>query len=126
MNKYQRIVVWSAGGLLLIWAAVTVCHFFLFGLPADVHDTTYLSQDGVYQATLHEVNTGAAGSYCQVLLCRRKDQSESVVLVDGGWGFVSKVVWNSNRVLAVTTGLEGPPDATWPRTWRDVKIVYRS
>ena len=125
MNKRQRIVAWSAGGLTVDWMAVIFCRFALFGLSAEFHDTTHLSQDGVYQATLHEVNTGAAGSYCQAVIRRTKDEGKGVVLVDGPWQFVSKVQWNSNRVLSVTTGLQGSSDPSWPKSWRDVKIVYR-
>ncbi len=125
MNKRHRIVVWSACGLLVGWMAVTLCRFALFGLPAEVHDTTCLSQDGVYQATLHEANTGAAGSYCQVVIRRTKDESKGVVLVDGPWEFISKVQWNSRRELSITTCPHSLPDPSLPKSWQDVKIVYR-
>ena len=126
MTKRQSAVTLLVScGLVIGGTALVVGRFFLSGLPADVHDTVSVSPDGIYTATLHNVNTGAAGSYCQALLRRTDANSKSVVLVDGGYNFMDKVEWGNKDVLTVTTGLESPPDPSWPKSWQGVKIVYK-
>ena len=121
MNKRKRWAVGVACGLVVGVVAFSVCDF-LFKLSADVHDTNYLSPDEAYTATLHNVNTGAAGSYSQALL-RRTTENKEMVLVDGGWEFVDRVEWRDSKTLVVTTGLEGKPDPIWPKSWQGIKIV---
>ncbi len=101
MTKLQSFkVLVGAACVLAAGAVFTIGSFFLFGPPADVHDTKVLSPDGAYTATLHEVNTGAAGSYSQALL-RKTAEDKEVILVDGGWGFVNRVKWRSSQTLIV-------------------------
>ncbi len=126
MTKRQRILIGSAclllsGGIADICYRVSQYHLF----TPEVHDTVSLSPDGVYTATLHSVDTGAAGSYCQALLRKTadKDDDKTVILVDGGYRFVDKIEWDSNRKLFVT--LDGPSNYTNPTSWWDIKIVYR-
>ena len=38
---------------------------------------------------------------------------------------MDKVEWGNKDVLTVTTGLESPPDPSWPKSWQGVKIVYK-
>lgn len=125
MSKRQRISVWAACALL-IGGIVFVCYrmLTLSFFPADVKDTTVVSPDGAYIATLHSVNTGAAGSYCQALL-RRTAGEKDVVLVDGGWEFVEQMHWRGSETLIVTIGFEGKPDPRWPKSSQGVKIVYK-
>ena len=109
MAKRRRIIIRGACALLVGGIAL-VCYG--------------VSPDGVYTATLHSVDTGAAGSYCQALL-RRTSGGEEVVLVDGGWKFVEQMQWRGNRTLVVTPDFAGEPDASWPKSWQDVTIVYK-
>lgn len=125
MTKRRLISVWTASALLVGGIAFACYYVSRFGFfPADVKDTTFVSPDGAHIATLHSVNTGAAGSYCQALL-RRTAGGKDVVLVDGGWEFVEQMQWRGSQTLIVTIGFEGKPDASWPKSSQGVKIVYK-
>ena len=91
----------------------------------EVKDTPFASPDGVYVATLHSVDNGAAGSYCQVHLSMAHSTAKDTAISDGGIGLFDSVKWTSRRVL--TVGYEaGSPAPDWAKTWQDVKIVYIS
>ncbi len=123
MTKRQSaVIILAACGIVVGVVILPICRFLFSGLPADVHDTVSLSPDGAYTATLHDVDTGAAGSYCQALLRRTSDKGNETVLVDGGYKFVDKVEWSGNNVLTVT--VETPPDSSWPKSWQGVTIKY--
>ena len=79
MRQSFKVLIWAFCALVAA-AAFTFGYVLLFGLPAEVHNTKVVSPNGAYTATLHEVNTGAAGSYSQALLRRTADDKE-VVLV---------------------------------------------
>ena len=123
-SKQWRVVAWCTGGLLAGYMAFVCWQLSQFDLigPGVAHDTVCLSPKGVYTATLHDVDTGAAGSYCQALLRRTSDKGNEIILVDGGYKYVDGVKWSSGNTLTVT--VEGPPDPTWPKSWQGVKIKY--
>ena len=126
MTKRQSAVTFLAiCGIVVGVAVFPICRLLLAGLPAVVHDTVLVSPDGTYTATLHDVDTGAAGSYCQARLRKTSDKDNETVLVDGGYKFVDKVEWSSSHTLTVTTDLEGPPEPSWPKSWQGVKIKYK-
>lgn len=121
------MIAWCASGIFVGGVAFICWQLSQFDLigPGVAHDTVTVSPDGTYTATLHDVDTGAAGSYSQALLRRTDDSGKDTVLVDGGYEFVDKVEWSSGDTLTVTTGLEGRPDPSWPKSWQGVKIKYK-
>ena len=123
-SQQWRVVAWCVGGLVIGWVAFVCWQLSRFELvgPGVARDTVRLSPTGVYTATLHDVDTGAVGSYCQALLRRTSDKGDEIILVDGGYKFVDKVTWSSGNILTVT--VEGPPDPAWPKSWQGVKIRY--
>ena len=126
-SQQWRVVAWCLGGLLVSWVAFVCWQLSQFDLvgPGVAHDTILLSPDRTYTATLHDVDTGAAGSYCQALLRRTSDKSNETVIVDGGYKFVDEMEWGDGDILTITTNLEGKPDPSWPKSWQGVKIKYK-
>lgn len=123
-SRQWRVVIWCVSGLLVGWVVFTCWQLSQFDLigPGVAHDTVCLSPKGIYTATLHDVDTGAVGSYCQALLRRTSDKGDEIILVDGGYKFVDRVKWSSGNTLTVT--VEGPLNPSWPKSWQGVKIKY--
>lgn len=126
MAKRRHIIIWSVYTLLvggIAFICYSISQFRLF--TPQVHDTVSVSPNGIYTATLHSVDTGAAGNCCQALLRKTADKDDSItaILVDGGYKFVDKIEWNGNQTLIVI--LDGPPDATDPKSWQGIKIMYK-
>lgn len=125
MNRQKKLAVWIACGIVVSGIAYACWQISQFNFFQGVaNDTVLLSPDGTYTATLHDVDTGAAGSYCQARLRRTSDKSSETVIVDGGYKFVDKMEWGDGDILTVTTNLEGKPDPSWPKSWQGVKIKY--